>query len=243
MTQSRPHDELEELIAADALGGLDEETRPEMLRLMAEHGPDCAECIRLTVQYAKVAGQLALSVDPVAPSPGAEESLIRAARAEGGPGDARQVRLAPGRARRWVAAAVAAAVLAIVGGIVGYSLAPGLHARQSEFLAFASQPGSEVVAFPTAEGQQLAVIFNRDTRRGWVFGTNLPQPERERVYELWFSPGTSEGVEPAGIFLPHDGVVLAPITVGEDPDLLAVSIEPPGGSAQPTTDPILVAEA
>jgi hypothetical protein len=49
-TSSRPHEDLEELIAAEALGGLDEATRAEMLRLMAEHGPDCAECVRLTVQ-------------------------------------------------------------------------------------------------------------------------------------------------------------------------------------------------
>lgn len=239
-TPSRPHDELEELIAADALGGLDQGTRPEMLRLMAEHGPDCAECIRLTAQYAEVAGQLALSVDPVALSEEAEVSLIRAAR-EGEPAVEVPYRLR--RRGRWLAAAAVAAVLAVVGGIVGYSLAPGLGGRPSEFIAFASQPGSEVVAFPAVEGQQLAVIFNRDSRRGWVFGTNLPRPEGERVYELWFSSGTSEGVEPAGIFLPDDGVVLAQVTVGEDPDLLAVSIEPPGGSPQPTTDPIFVAEA
>jgi anti-sigma-K factor RskA len=232
-TGSPRHDELEALIAADALGGLEEESRREMLRLMAEHGPDCAECIRLTVQYAEVAGNLALVVDPAALSPEAEESLIRAAR---------QIRTRPGRTRRWVTAAVAAAVLAVVSGTVGYSLAPDLRGRPSEFLAFASQPGSEVVAFPASGGQQLAVIFNRDSRRGWVFGTNLRQPEGEQVYELWFSSSTSEGVEPAGTFLPEDGLVLAPVTVGVDPDLLAVSVEPPGGSPRPTSDPIFVAE-
>jgi hypothetical protein len=236
-TASRSHDELEVLIAADALDGLDEDARQVMLRMMAQHGPDCAECIRLTIQYAEVAGHLALSVDPAPMSPDAEETLVRAAGAEG--------RLRPGRAGRWVvAAAAAAAVVAVVvvAGIVGYSLAPGLRGEPSEFLAFASRPGSEVVAFPATGGQQLAVVFNRDTRRGWVFGTNLPDPEGDRVYELWFSSGTSEGVEPAGTFLPEDGLVLAPVTVGEDPDLLAVSVEPPGGSPQPTSDPIFVAE-
>jgi anti-sigma-K factor RskA len=233
-TVSRPHDELEALIAADALGGLEEESRQEMLRLMAEHGPDCAECIRLTVQYAEVAGQLALSVDSAPVSPEAEESLIRAAR---------QVRHGPGRARRWVAVAAAAAVLAVVAGTVGYALAPGLRGRPSEFLAFASRPGTEVVAFPAADGQQLAVIFNRDSRQGWVFGTNLREPVGDQVYELWSSSSASEGVEPAGTFLPENGLVLAPVTVGEDPDLLAVSVEPPGGSPQPTSDPIFVIEA
>lgn len=241
MSTPRPHEQIEELIAAEALGGLDREGRSELAGLLAEHGPDCAECIRLTNEYNEVAGRLGLAVDPISISPEAEEALLAAARED----DAVAVpyRPRPSRVRRWIALAAAAVLVALTAGVVGYSLSPGLEDRQSRFIAFASRPGTEVVPFDTPEGQQLAVAIDPETRTGWVFGTNLPDPQGDRVYELWFSAGDSEGVEPAGTFVPEDGVILAPVVVGETVDLLAVSVEPAGGSPQPTTDPILVAEA
>lgn len=235
----RPHEELEELIVADSLGGLDEDGRREMARTMAEHGPDCPECLRLTTQYAVVAEHLALSVDSFPLTREEEDKMLRAIREDQEVAGRRK----PGRGRRrWITSVAAAALIAAVGGAIGYSLAPDMDSRQAAFIAFASQPDSQVVAFPGSDGQQLAVAFRPGSRQGWVFGTNLPRPQGDRVYELWFSSRLSEGVEPAGTFLPEDGVILAPVTVGESPDLLAVSIEPRGGSPQPTTDPILVIE-
>ncbi|WP_162448409.1 anti-sigma factor [Phytoactinopolyspora mesophila] len=54
----------------------------------------------------------------------------------------------------------------------------------------------------------------------------------------------SEGARPAGVLGDTDDGELGPFTaVGlEDADHLGVTIEPEGGSEQPTTDPIMLIE-
>ena len=100
-----PHEELEGLIAADALYGLSELERRSMLQEMERHGEDCAECRRLVAEYTEVAAGLALSVPPSAMSEGAEDRLLQAIggerTAEPGRGQVRRV-------RRWIAAAAVA---------------------------------------------------------------------------------------------------------------------------------------
>src|SRR5205823_71869 len=81
----RTHDELEELIAADALDGLSEADRRHMLEEMAAHGPGCAACARLLADYAQVAAKLSTLVEPMPVSAGAERRLVRALGATGAP--------------------------------------------------------------------------------------------------------------------------------------------------------------
>ena len=112
-------------------------------------------------------------------------------------------------------------------GAVGYALAP--------------QGGTPVaVAFPPTDGQQLSVAFVPGSEQGVVTGSLAPLPEGQ-VYELWFRDRGGTMMNPAGTFTPSDGVVNADVTLGQDMDLLAVTVEP-GFQPQPTSDPILVAE-
>src|SRR4051812_6639101 len=76
----RTHDELEELIAADVLDGLDLADHDRMVRLMGEHGPDCLDCRRLVSEFREVAADIALVAVPVPMSAGAEERLMAAIR-------------------------------------------------------------------------------------------------------------------------------------------------------------------
>jgi hypothetical protein len=96
------------------------------------------------------------------------------------------------------------------------------------------------VAFPPADGQQLSVAFVPGSEEGVVTGSLAPLPEGQ-VYELWFRDRGGTMMNPAGIFTPSDGLVNADVTLGQDMDLLAVTVEP-GFQPQPTSDPILVAE-
>ena len=43
----KDHTEIEELLALEALGGLEPDDRARLDVLLAEHGPDCAECAEL----------------------------------------------------------------------------------------------------------------------------------------------------------------------------------------------------
>jgi hypothetical protein len=247
------HEEMEVLITADALDGLDADERAFLLAELARHGPDCPECLRLMTVYSEVAGRLALMISPVAMSSQAEERLLSAARARPGtapgapmlpvdgpsqppPGGALRQRVTPNR--RWLVAAAAAAALAVLAGFVGYRVAPRPKGAEEQFLAFVAQPDARIVAFPTTGDRTLAVAFRPGQTQGWIVGTNLPTPPGGKVYELWFQPDPSAGVHPAGTFEPKDGIVLARATLGPAFTALAVSIEPPGGSNQPTLPPV-----
>jgi anti-sigma-K factor RskA len=233
----RSHDEIEVLVAADALGGLEPEGRAELDRLQAEHGPDCAECRRLENEYREVAGLLATSLEPAAVSPGAEERLMAAVRETpqqtsgivahqdwpssvipGRTGKGNVIGL-PARTRRWIAAAAVAAVLAVLGGVVGYSLAPSNGA-----------PGTRAIAFPATNGQQLTVVYQPGQTQAWIVGANLAQPTNGQVYELWYILPDNPHPQAAGTFVPSNGSAVAPVTVGTSFAALAVSVEPAGGS-------------
>lgn len=231
MSGQRPHDTIEELIVADVLDGLDQAGVQELAELRAEHGPDCPECRRLESEYRDVASHLGMDVEPMSLSPGAEEALIRAARAPSAPPVERahrRLRVIPGgrRARRLAAAVAMAASVAVLGGLVGYSIAP----KPAPLAAVSYRSGD----------QRLTIVYAKGQAGGLVIGSNLPTPEGGRVYELWYQPIEGANMVPAGIFVPRDGTVVAPVMLGESFVAVAVSIEPPGGSPQPTTTPIFV---
>jgi anti-sigma-K factor RskA len=226
---TRSHEELEALIAADALGGLSEDDRAAMFDEMAEHGPACAECARLTAEYREVAGRMALLAEPVALSSDASGRLLERASAEAAPVTRTSVRRPSriGDARRWIAA-VAVAASVVAAGAIGYSIAP--------------RPGSpRVVSFAAPAGQSLSVAYQPGNDRGVVVGSNVPSPPEGKVYELWFLPKGGSGMQPAGTFSPRGGKVHASVTVGSSFTTLAVSVEPRGGSRQPTSAPLYLA--
>jgi anti-sigma-K factor RskA len=241
-----PHDELEQLIAAEALDGLSELEHRRMVQEMERHGPDCEECQRLVAEYAEVASRLAFAVPAATLAAGAEERLLSAAlteRPSSVPAPSRVVpEREPRKARRWIAAVAVAAALAVIGGAAGYLIAPRGPNTNAQLVAFVSQPGTRVVPLEPTPGQpggrQLAVAFRPGTTEAWVFGS-LPELSNDRVYELWFQDPSAE-LHPGGVFVPKDGTVAAQTTLAQSFKALAVSIEPPGGSAQPTTTPIFL---
>jgi anti-sigma-K factor RskA len=224
------HDRIEQLITAHALDGLEEPDRQELARELAAHGPECAECRGLLIEYAETAAGLAMALAPVPMSAGAEDRLMAAARGDiqvvPGP---RTPREPSGPARiprsRWVAAAAVAAALLVAAGAIGYVLAPG---RTVPTRAVTLASGDRV----------LQVAFTPGEREALVVGSNIPDPPNGRVYQLWYQPGEGSAMEPAGTFVPEGGTVLAPATVGPAFVAVAVSVEPAGGSRRPTTAPI-----
>ena len=74
-----------------------------------------------------------------------------------------------------------------------------------------------------------------------VIGSNVTEPPDGKVYELWFLPEGGARMEPAGTFAPRRGSVHASVQLGKSFTALAVSVEPRGGSEQPTTAPLYLA--
>ena len=224
MSSRLPHEELETLIAADALDGLEDADREWLARLMASHGPDCAECRRLVTEYTEVAGQIGLLLEPEPLSVGAEDALIAAARAQE-PSRAETPR--GGRpARRWVAVVAVAAAVAVIAGLIGYALAP-------------NQPGLRTVTLQGTVPGRVTLVYQHGRSDAVLVAAGLADPGEGKVYELWYQPSAGARMRPAGIFTPTDGSAVAAATVGRSFVLVAVTIEPgPDGSAQPTSTPI-----
>jgi len=208
---------------------------------------DCPQCERLLGEYSETAGRLAFALAPVPLSAGAEDRLMAAARdiaASPGPAGILEPQPPPSSvtpgpfpehrdrsprvpARRWAGLAAVAAAVAVLAGFVGHVIAPG-------------SPTLRTVALRGVRGQELALVFESGSRQAVLVGSHIAVPPDGRVYELWYQPERGAPMAPAGTFVPHSGRVLLPARVGPSFVLVAVSVEPPGGSEQPTTQPVFV---
>jgi anti-sigma-K factor RskA len=115
---------------------------------------------------------------------------------------------------------------------------------QREAIALLQRPASRVVPLAPqgSASQRASAILDLEGGRGVVLASALA-PAAGRDYELWVIRG--EAKVPAGILKPGaDGTAVLPVAArllqGGRPDALAVSIEPAGGSPQPTGPIILI---
>jgi hypothetical protein len=248
------HDRLEELYAAEALSGLDDDGRHELREILTWHDPRCAECARLRADYADVAATLALSLEPVQTAPGAEERLLTATRTvEQRQGVTARGVLPPSVARlddvreereekrrrpmRVVAAAMAAAACLLGAAILGYSVRGTTSSPDQIVAAYTAQPGTRSATM--AHGDQQVVVYYRPGQQtALVVGHGLDDPPAGHVYELWYLPEGQTDMAPGGIFTPEDGTAVAPATIAAPFTTLAVSIEP-GYMTAPTGTVVL----
>jgi hypothetical protein len=246
--QSDTHERIEELIAADALDGLDETDRRQLERELAAHGPECETCRRLLAESGEIAASLALGLETVPMSKGAEDRLLAAAKlADAGPPPPRPAvsaiasRPKPRRISGWqrlVAVAAVAVLLIAVAGIGGYLLRSPKAPRRG-FLEFASDRSTQVVHFPPPGGgiERLAVYYQAGHKDAWVAGAHISDPPDGKVYELWYLPEGSKQVAPAGTFVPTNQTVVAPVQIDGAFSALAVSVEP-HENPHPTSVPV-----
>jgi len=138
-----------------------------------------------------------------------------------------------------VAALVAVAVLAIAQ--VNTSRQLNQARRQSQAIAAVlSAPDARILAKPTTVGGVTTVVVSPARRELVISASGLPVPPGGQVYELWLigPPRVrSAGLLPAAT-AGHIGPVLATGLVAGDE--LGVTVEPAGGTSQPTTTPIVV---
>jgi hypothetical protein len=225
---TRDHALIEELLAAQALDGLDAGDATLLERELAAHG-DCEECRRLEIEHAEVAGMLALALDPRP----VREDMVDRIIAEGRTATAPIELEVRGEARlgRWQAAFGVAAAVALVFAIL-------LATRDG---GSAGVPGSAIVAFEGPTPGELAMSYTPGEPGALVWATGLPDPGPGKVYELWM---IEDGEPVRGACLaPERGTAAA--FLDADPssaDLLAVTVESQECPDAPTTDPVYTAE-
>lgn len=242
-----------------ALGTLTESERKEFERHLAR----CAECAREVRGLSEIAAELGMAATATPPEriragvflalphvpqvrtdPGVDPAV--------GPGTIdlaarrRDRNAAPAsRVRQWLAAgAAAAAVAAIVA--LGVSLANARHdlsvarTEQQALSQLLNSPGVRIVTAPASGGGTVTTIVSPVRGKLICLTKGLPALPSSRVYQVWLIGPA--GIRSAGLLAQHAGGALAPLVAAgvRGGDRVGITVEPAGGTAQPTTKPIVL---
>lgn len=157
------------------------------------------------------------------------------------------------RRSRWAAVA---ATLLLVTTIAGVGLWSGERASEREarasLEAIASQQASSEeeralistlmasedvshLTVPSRDGGSLQLLYSREQQAMVVQGAGLPALSEGETYQLWMIDGDDIAdaglLEDPGTAVTHHGAIPEDVTIG-------LTIEPAGGSVQPSMDPI-----
>ena len=229
------HGRFEDLKEAYALQALPEREREEVeayLELHPELKPELEE-------LGSLANALALSPTEYEPSPELRRNLMRTVESEAAGRQAGQAGQASTfqklrelfNIRRLALGAAAVMLAALLGwNVLLQSEVQDLQGELEERQTFAMQGSG------TASSTQARVV-ELDRRQAIVLADDMPSIPEGRTFQIWvIEDGTPK---PAGTFEPGD-TVAAPITDSlRGVQTVAITVEPDGGSDQPTSDPVL----
>jgi anti-sigma-K factor RskA len=238
-------DDVAALISAHALGVLE----PDQAALAEEHIAASDDCRRAYEDALETAAALALAVDDSEPPAELRGRILAAARAERPaavrspvrvPAPRRGLRLAglltpsTGFAALGVAAAIAFALIAVS----QHDSASSARDRERALVAIVSAPDARIVPLaPTAGGAPGGRVIVSNGRAALVSSLRPPPPGR--TYQAWgLRPGGAAPV-PLPTFS-HSGAVLILNGIGSYSGV-GVTVEPSGGSQQPSSAPFVVA--
>ena len=144
----------------------------------------------------------------------------------------------------WLSGVVATAsiVVAVLFGLAQAHTRDELNQVRAENQAISlllSAPGAQLLTHEVTNGGVATVVLAADRHELAVVTTGLPALPPGQVYQLWLI-GKPKTVS-AGLLPPaKDGRTPAVLATGvAKGDTLGLTVEPAGGSAQPTTTPIL----
>jgi anti-sigma-K factor RskA len=186
----------------------------------------------------------------VAPSPGLRNRVLAEVLVTPQVRDALSARphreeSAGARPRVWLVAAAVLAVLAVGAGALAwtqYRAADAARTEAARINGVVTDPGARLVQQKLPGGGTATMVVADD--RAVLAGAGLPALPSDHTYQLWRIRGpriTSAGLGPAG----SEGAGQWSRLVGDvqPGDVVAVSVEPAGGSAQPTTTPLVTLRA
>jgi anti-sigma-K factor RskA len=256
------HEEIRDLAAMYALGGLDGDDRARFEALLQSGDPNATAALR---DFESSLVSLATeSAEP--PPPSVKVALMTRIAAEPGRQPSTAV-VTPLRPRRvlwpivW-AAALAAGIAAITVGLsVSASYEKRLQAlageaaalksdidREREFIAMLRDPSTDIVALaglPPAPAARARMFWN-ERGGGFLVTAGLPVPPPGKTYQLWAIAGKNAPVS-AGVFgvdaKGAGGLRVPPLSGVGRVDVFAVTLEPAGGLPAPSGQMYLAGES
>jgi len=249
------HERFDDLKDAYVLGALPEEEKLRFEEYLAAHPERQAEIDELGA----VAGLLAFSPEEQEPSPELRSRVMEVVEAEAEPrrvsdrstlariGDFLNVR----------SLALGAAALLVV-GLLAWNVAlqtqvedlqgqvqdaqgqvQDLQAQVDDARAQQSQTIELVGSW--AEQGATAEVAAMQENEVILVARNMPSVPDDRTCQIWVIEG--DVPKPSGLFQPDGNGTATPITHSiKKADVIAVTVEPAGGSEKPTSDPVLLAE-
>jgi hypothetical protein len=151
--------------------------------------------------------------------------------------------------RRWfqrpgaiLASAAAAVILFVAGAFVGVSLSGADSYQHQQAAALASinaAPDVQRATSAVAGGGTATLVWSAQLGRSALIATDLPQLAGGKTYELWYI--RDGAATPAGTMNATGAAATWRVLAGEMTagDTVGMTVEPGGGSKQPTTKPIV----
>ncbi|MFE7741057.1 anti-sigma factor domain-containing protein [Nocardia sp. NPDC057455] len=203
---------------------------------LAAADPDVRRAFSDTVwQVRDVMGRLAV-LDESAPPPELERRILAALPDD--PGGRRSIRrISTRRPLRWAVPIAAAASLLIGGGVLTaqFTGSPSDPAAADQVQV---SPGVRTLNGSFAGGGALVVEALPELGRAVVVFDRVAPPPSGQVYQMWLV-GSDGQARSAGVLRDLPSADRPFVTGFRSGDLLAVSVEPDGGSATPSGDPIV----
>lgn len=226
--------DLHHLIAPYALDALEPDDRSRFEAHLAQ----CEQCRVELVGFLATTARLG-EAEAMAPPQGLRERLLAMA---GSTAQEHPVvsalsqrrgirRVAP---RLALAAAVAAAVVGIGGFVAEHQRAEDLSAERSRVVSVMTADDGIMTVKPASDGGNVRVIASKSHDAAVVLGESLPTLDDGRTYQVWHM----EDGKPTSVGLLGRGPGMLYVDSIKGAEAYAVSIEPAGGSPQPTTAPI-----
>jgi anti-sigma-K factor RskA len=223
-------EELRDEYGAWALGIAEDPERTEIAEHLARNCPECVRGVRGAMAMVTAMSNTVPSVEP----PKHLRDRIVGMVERGGK------RSFVGFLLPWAAcAAMAVTLLAVV-------LAPRREnpdtAKLADALAILNDPAARQVTFGETAQPARGRVFVSGGKGVLFIGAHLPAIAGNKTFELWVIPAKGNPV-PAGTFRGEadaTAVYVRPGPVEGDAAAVAVTVEPEGGSPQPTTTPFIV---
>ncbi|MEU0938748.1 anti-sigma factor [Embleya sp. NPDC005971] len=240
--------DLHTMTGAYAVHALDEDERREFER----HLTVCPACAQEVREFRETAARLASAV---AETPSAQlrrrvlDGIVTVRQLPPElPARQPAVGAGPGRTRR-VTVFVLAACLAAIGVLGGVAIDQYRDARRAEHTVGAQRERAAVIeavitapdavqaSAPVTGGGTARVVVSRALDRTVLLTSGLPTLPNARVYQGWYvDHGRMRSI---GTFRPGTALLAAAVDRASG---VGVTVEPAGGSAQPSGDPIVLLE-
>ncbi|MER6626176.1 anti-sigma factor [Streptomyces sp. NPDC000931] len=210
-----------------------------------DHLADCDSCVQEVRGFAETSARLAAATVQAPPAELRARVLEEVART-------RQLAPAPERlpeprARRtwpWLLGLALAACVATIIALGAVVLDQGrqvdeLHANEQRIAAVISAPDAVSTSAEPMEGVSVTVVSS-ETLGDLVFSAHGLEDLHEEDYQLWLTRDDGS-VYSAGVLSVDEAGFVLPVLAEPDEGTegVAVTVEPEGGSDQPTSDPVM----